>query len=110
MTKVDYEGICRPSDELSCRALTINSEYASLPANGRAHRTGGIRVRTCVLSTELLKAGLADGDPGQVDRAGKSIARDKRAAAAVKDALAKKRWPELLALADTRAQPVRFAR
>lgn len=53
------------------------------------------------LSTELLKAGLADGDPGQADRAGKSIARDKRAAAAVKDALAKKRWPELLALADT---------
>lgn len=53
------------------------------------------------LSTELLKAGLADGDPGQTDRMGKSIARDKRAAAAVKDALAKKKWDELLTLADT---------
>ncbi|MFC0678317.1 hypothetical protein ACFFGH_10740 [Lysobacter korlensis] len=52
------------------------------------------------LTTELLKAGLGDGDPGQTDRTGKSIPRDKRAAAAVKAGLAHRKWDELLALAE----------
>lgn len=54
-----------------------------------------------MLSTELLKAGLADGDPGQTDGAGRSISRDKRALATVKDAFVKKKWDELQVLALT---------
>jgi hypothetical protein len=52
------------------------------------------------LSAELLKAGLADGDPGQLDRQGKSISRDKRASAAAKLAWDRKNLDGLLILAD----------
>ncbi len=52
------------------------------------------------LSTELMKAEIAEGDPGQTDSQGRSIARDKRAAAAVKWAHARRKWDGLINLAE----------
>jgi hypothetical protein len=51
------------------------------------------------LTAEVLKAGLGEGDPGQSDRSGRSIPRDKRAISAVEYARRNARWDDLLLLA-----------
>ena len=72
---------------LSQRSVGLIAEAASRFGHGQ-------------LSAELLKADLSDGDPGQTDRHGKSISRDRRATAAAKRGLERKNWDGLVALGE----------